>query len=141
MTSAVLTGIALNGGSVNSPGNEIQSYYTFFNQFSTSNLSHKYRIHESPLILRAFGLVDSEVDEPTVDILMVTETKTGELQQELFLGGKQVRLTSTNNSLLLDLSGDYRLRLNSNVPGAITVVGHESSLSYWSYGLSTFAQI
>lgn len=136
MPSSVITGIALNGGTVNGPGTE-QSEGTYFNALSQSDISSVINISESPKLLRAYNLGESDF----VEVLMVAfPGAVGELSEPLVLNGKAAKLTAQNNALLLDLSGFYRLRLSAESPLTVTVVGHDSSLSYWSYGLAAFVQ-
>jgi hypothetical protein len=136
MVASTNIGTIVGAGAVNPSGQEQQSDNTYFNQFSTSTTSHKLLVHQLPIVLRAFNLASGD----TVNVMMSTETATGEVLTQLYVKGKQVQLTHTNNCLVLDLSGQYRLVLNAAVPGSVTVVGHETPISYWSYGLAAFAQ-
>lgn len=136
MVASTNTGSLIGAGIVNGPGQERQSGNTYFNQFSTSLTSHLITVHELPIVIRAFNLGVSD----EVFIWMVTSTSTGEVTTALNIKGKVVKLTHTNNCIVLDLSGQYKLNLSAVSPGMVTVVGHETSLSYWSYGLAAFAQ-
>lgn len=137
MVSAVNTGTPLQGGTVNSPGNEQQSQNTFFNSLSSNTLSHKFIVHESPYLISGYGIDDSI---GIVEVVKVTETSSGEILESLHLNGRLVALTFTNNTLLIDLPGTYRLRcLDGGNLGNFTVVGQQTAMSYWSWNLAAYA--
>lgn len=136
MVGRVNTGVPLPGGVLNAPGDERQSQNTFFNAQSISNLSHRFSVDESPYYIKAFGLGDVD----SLSVLMVTDTPTGELTELFRLNGTFVGLLSTNNCLVIDIPGVYRLLLNTGL-GTVTVVGGTTAMSYWSWGLRGFADV
>lgn len=134
MVSQVNTGVPFPGGAVNAPGQEQQSHNTFFDALSISTISHILEVSESPYYIKAFGLGDASV----VSILMCTKTTTGELQEPLRINAAFVGLLKTNNVLVIDLPGIYRLQIEDSDLGVVTVVGGPTALSYWSWGLKAF---
>lgn len=134
MVASVNTGVPFPGGTVNAPGQEQQSGNTFFNSGSTSVLSHAFSVDEVPYYIKAFGLGDASV----VELLMITKTATGELQEQMRINGAFVGLLQTNNTLLIDMPGLYRLQISSQDLGVVTVVGGPTALSFFSWGLKAF---
>lgn len=135
MVSRVNTGAPFQGGTVNAPGQELQDQNTFFTTADTAGISQQcFVVDETPYYIKAFGLGDASV----VSVLMITKTKTGEVQEQLSLNGNPVGLIKFNNMLVIDIPGMYRLQLvgGNNV---VTVVGGYTNLSYWSWGLYGYA--
>ena len=135
MPAAVNTGVPLQGGTVNAPGYEQQSANTFFDSQSTSGISHLIDITEIPYYIKAFGLDDAGF----VQVVKCTKTPTGELQEDLQLGGVFVALIKANTMLVIDIPGLYRLKTAS--VGTVTVVGGPTNMSYNSFGLKAFVEI
>lgn len=137
MVSAVNTGVPLPGGTVNSPGQEQQSANTFFDIHSTEAISHPFDVHESPVLISAYDL---DTESGLIMVLKCTMTPNGEIMNILYLNGRGVGLVATNNTLLIDLPGRYRLQcINAGALGSFTVVGQLTALSYWSWGLVAYA--
>lgn len=134
MVASVNTGVPFPGGTVNAPGQEQQSGNTFFDARSTSNLSHKFTVHESPIYLKAFGLSGFG----NVAVLMVTETATGEVTEQMTILSTPVALTANDNFLIIDFPGVYRLQIDDSDLGTAIVVGGTTALSYWSWGLAAY---
>lgn len=129
------TGVPLAGGTVNSPGSEQQSEWTFFDALSSSALSHSFTVHESPVLISGYGIPE----DLNVYVIKVTKTKTGEIQEGLSINGRSVALNSLNNVILIDLPGMYRLQVfNSGEIGTFTVVGQQTAMGYWSWGLAAY---
>lgn len=134
MVSGVNTGVPLQGGTVNSPGQERQSANTYFDIGSTSNISHRFSVDESPYYLKAFNLTEFG----SVIVLMCTDTPAGEIMQQMFVLQFPVALGQQANFLLIDFPGIYRLQIDDSSLGIATVVGGPTALSYWSWGLAAY---
>lgn len=146
MNYAIKTGVALAPGVVNyGPGCESGDYYTIFSPQSASAVSHIITVDEFPFVVEAFGLTTNE----SVEVWTVGGRGGGAWFDPLYLSGKKVMLTPTDNKLSLDVSGRYQFRFNdgSGVPPAqlptsptsqIFVVGHNSNIASSLVGLGKF---
>lgn len=129
---AIQTGRVLNQlPSSGSPGSdELRDVNILFDADSTSLTSHTITINDRPYVARAFGLEAGT----TVEVLTVTGTGSGTLEEPMFLAGTQVTMDYQNNVLVFDITGRYRFRLSGQL-GEVTLVGHESDVPCYSYGL------
>ena len=134
MVTRVNTGVPVPGGALNAPGAERQKQNTLFSALSTSELSHRISVDESPVYIKAFGLANLE----TVEVMMVTDTDTGEVQDAMSVNGRPVALYNFGNFIVLDIPGIYRLLLSSSGLGRVIVVMGYTSLSYDSWGLKAY---
>ena len=134
---AILTGVVLNSlpsGASNPGTDEQRTYNTFFDADSTSATSHTLEVRTKPYVVRAYDLGIGEY----VSILNVAGSGSGTLEADLYLNGTVIRLTETNNTVVLDISGRYKFRLVGAL-GEVTVVGHETDVATLNYGLGNLA--
>lgn len=128
---AISTGRILNPfPSSGSPtSDEQRDVNTLFDADSISVLSHTIAVDSRPYVVRAFGLTSA-----TIEVLIVSGTGSGTVEEPLRLNGTAITMSGTNNVLVLDITGRYRFRLSGQL-GEVTLVGHESDVPCFSYGL------
>ena len=134
MVASVNTGVPMPGGVVDVAGQERQSANTFFTILDTGGLSHQFNVSEIPWYIKAFGLGDAAL----VQVVMCTNTNTGEVQEDMYVNGRAVGLIKHDNVLIIDIPGTYRLSLVGG-NNTTTVVGGPTNFSYQSWGLKAFA--
>lgn len=132
---AIATGRVLNvlSASDSPSAAETKDHNVLFDSDSTSEYSHTIEVLTKPKVVRAFGLGNGQA----VEVLMVAGAGSGTVEENLYLAGSQVTLNPTNNTLVLDISGRYRFKLNGVDPGDVTVLAHDSDVAVTSYGIST----
>ncbi len=130
---SISTGIAITNILAFPTGEECGSYNVLFDPSTSSAISHTITVEEHPFVVEAYGLTGTE----SVDVWTVAGPGAGLWFSPLFLSGKQVRLTSTDNKLSLDVSGRYQFRLNGQL-GTVYVVGHDANVSSSLVGLGKF---
>lgn len=107
-----------------------------FGPSTASTTSHTFSVSDVPVVLKAYGLVNSE----TVILQAFVEVGTATFTQDVIVNGKIVQLdAANNNALVIDLPGTYRCRLVNGGLGTVAVTQQKTALSYRSYGLSAFA--
>ena len=129
----ISTGIPLFNSPVDPQGTENKSYNVIFNSQSTSLTSHVIDVSETALVVKAYGLTSE-----TVTVNTVSYDGLSVLTAPMKINSKTVELSANNNVLVLDISGRYSFTLSASL-GVVSVVCHDSGMSYWSYGLSDFA--
>lgn len=107
--------------------------HVFFHATSYSSVSHTADVIKHPLVLRAYNLVDDE----TITVLQVSTDRT--LETAMVIKGKPLILDKLNTTLVLDIAGTYRFKLNSGL-GSVSLLGHESSMPSGAYGLAHYTQ-
>lgn len=136
MPSSLNTGVPFAGGTVNSPGYEQQPQNILFGPASTSLVSHKFTVHESPILLRAYGL--GTLTGP-IYVQIVGEFSNSEVVDLFYINDTVVALTQTRNVLLIDLPGVYRLLSTAEVQlGAFIVTAQTTAMGYFSWGLAAY---
>lgn len=133
---AIQTGRVLNSlPATGSPGaDELRDNNVFFDPDSTSLVSHTLTVNDRPYVVRAFGLTNA-----AIEVLIVSGTGSGTVDEPMYLNGTAITLSSTNNVLVLDITGRYRFRLSGQL-GEVTLVGHESDVPCFSYGLGKLVE-
>lgn len=129
----VNTGISLFNGPVDPQGTENQTYNTIFDANSTNLTSHKIDVNENAVVVKAFGIGGN-----TITVNIYSNTRLGSVSTPMILNNKTIRLSSTNNVLVIDIPGTYTFTLSGGL-GSVTCVCCETASSYWSYGLKAFA--
>jgi hypothetical protein len=88
--------------------------------------SHTIDVWDSPVVIRAFGLpCDSRIV-----VQMVAGCNEGSVYQDLYLCGRLISLTPTNNLVVLPVDGRYRLRLMGADPDEVYVVQHRTGIHF-----------
>lgn len=121
----ISTGIPLGSVIPFAPGFESGSYNILFDPSSSSTTSHTITVDEHPFVVEAFGLTGSEV----VEVWSVGGHGSGQWFNLVYINGKQVKLTATDNKLSLDASGRYQFRLTAGGLGSVYVVGHDANVA------------
>lgn len=97
----------------------------FFGPSVTSTLSQKVQVTRAPWAFRAYGLTPGV----TIQVLNVTPTATGEVTSPFAQNMQEYLLSSTNNTLVLELAGSYRFQLAGD-PTGVLLVGNENPIIF-----------
>lgn len=115
------------------------TFQILFGPQSISTTSHTFTVFDTPVVIKAYGLSDQQLVPETVTLQMVVQIGTAFFSQDVIVNGKTVVLDATNNNnLVVDLPGTYRCVLSGGL-GTVAVTQQKTSLSYYSYGMSSFA--
>ena len=102
---------------------ETQSYYVLFDTQSSDNVSHIINVDELPVVITAYNL--SGLEE--VDVYRVIIIGPNQYATQVFVQGQQIKLTATNNVLVLNISGLYQFVLSAGL-GSVVVVAQDATL-------------
>lgn len=114
-------------------GQEESSYNILFDTNSTSTTSHTLQVDDKAFVVQAYGLGVGQA----VELWMVTGIGGNTISNKVFVAGTQVKLTSTNTVMTLDLSGRYQFRLTGGGLGDVHVVGFDIAVRPQHMGLGS----
>ena len=127
----IRTGILLTNP-IWGPGQEDNgSYNVLFDAKSSSPISHTIQVDESPFVVQAWGLTGIE----EVQVWSVGGPGAGLFYTQVYIHGQPVKLTATNNKLVLDVAGRYQFRLVNGGLGTVYVAGFDAMLASNKVGL------
>lgn len=130
----IRTGILLANPIPWAPGFENNSYNVLFDSNSSSTTSHIIQVDESPFIVEAWNLVSPE----EVQVWSVGGPGAGLYFTQVYIDGNPVKLTATDNKLVLDVAGRYQFRLANGGLGTVHVAGFDADVASSRVGLGKF---
>ncbi|MGH7744837.1 MAG: hypothetical protein ACREQ5_08510, partial [Candidatus Dormibacteria bacterium] len=116
----------------NTPGQETQQPYVFFNNKSISDFSSTFDVDQQPWYIQAFNLGVN--DTITVEIVSGVGSGTSFVNYQLF--NTLVQLTSSRNKIRIDYPGRYRLvYAGTDNVNTILCVGYPGTMTQESNGV------
>lgn len=88
-----------------------------FDASSQSNLSAYFEVRDYPVVIQLYGAVDSQY------ITVLTVYGNSVREQPFLVNGQSVVLNAETNSVVLNISGRYRLELTGNLDNILCVYG------------------
>ena len=116
---------ANDGGDVNLYKSDIALANPLLGNASGSLISPTVQIRRYPMVFRAYGLGEGD----TILVMNVTTQNGVQVANQAVIAGVPQQLTSDNNSIVLDLAGDYQFQVGYQIEGLV-LIGHETAAQY-----------
>jgi hypothetical protein len=116
---------ANDGGDVNLYKSDIALANPLLGGPSTSLVSSTVQVRRYPMVFRAYGLAEGD----TILVMNVTTQNGVQVANQAVIAGVPQQLTLSNNSIVLDLAGDYQFQVGYQIEGLV-LIGHETAAQY-----------